>query len=153
MSQHAALKALFYPPAGQRSHCVFNSSGNPVMEFPADLLGRLIGANMNTANVDQKIPLSSSKFRLRRILMTNASTSLTTAGASVYTATTAGGVNVVNTQALSGLSAATKCVDLTLSAASTADSIATGALFFYLTTAQGAAATADIYVFGDNLDL
>lgn len=151
MSQFAGLKALFYPPAGQRSTINFDSSGNPSMVFPADLLGRLLSANMNVTT-DQKISLQASKCRVRRILVTNASISLDTAVGGVYTAASKADAVVANTQVYSALTSAAKLVDLTIATRGTTDTVATGALFLSLTTAQGAAATADIYVFGDNLD-
>jgi hypothetical protein len=125
-----------------------------VADTALNFLGKLIGANMNVTT-DQAIALSEygldpayTKLYVDRIVVTNASVSLTTAVGGVYTAASKGGTALVaNTQAYSGLTAATLAIELTLAAARP---IITppGSVYFSLTTAQGAAATADIYVFG-----
>ena len=113
----------------------------------------LLAANMNVTT-DQGftflIPVSVI-YIPRRIVVTNASISLTTAVGGLYTGQgKSGTVVVANTQVYSALSAATKFVDLTLAAAVTTDTVAANtSLFVSLTTAQGAAATADFYLFGD----
>ena len=113
-------------------------------------IGRLLGANMNVTT-DQIIPLfvpAAAKFRLTKITVLNASVSLTTAVGGVYTALSKGGTAVVaNTQVFSSLTTPVKAVDLTL--ANTDAEVAATQLYLSLTTAQGAPATADIYVFGD----
>ena len=65
-------------------------------QFGGILLGKLIGANMNST-ADQQITMFSnpSKFILRRIVVTNASISLSTAAGGVYTAASKGGTAVV----------------------------------------------------------
>ncbi len=113
------------------------------------ILGKLIGANMNST-ADQAIPLNSTNYIIRRIVVTNASASLTLAVGGVYTGASKSGTAIVSAvQAYSGLTGATKTLDLTLAALTT---ILTGAqIYFALTTGLGSAATADIYVFGDDL--
>jgi hypothetical protein len=97
-----------------------------------------------------------SKFILRRIVVTNASISLTTAAGGVYTAASKGGTAVVaSSQAYSSLSASTLFLDLTLSTTGSASTTVKSSipnLYLSLTTAQGAAATADVYVYGDILE-
>jgi len=120
--------------------------------FGSILLGKLIGANMNTTS-DQAIPLidNPTKIRIRYIVVTNASVSLTTAAGGIYPAVSKGGTAIVASgQAYSSLTAAATTLDLTLNAATTSLSNQ-GAIYLSLTTAQGAAATADVYVFGDVL--
>ena len=51
-------------------------------------------------------------------------------------------------QVYSACTAATKVANLTISAAGSADTFTAANLFLNLTTAQGSAATADIFVFG-----
>lgn len=117
----------------------------------ANFIGRLIGANMNVTT-DQAIPLfipATKTFLVRKIAVKNASISLTTAVGGVYPAASKGGTPLVaNTQVYSSLSAATKEVDLTMAVTTTVQAAATP-LYLSLTTAQGAAATADVYVYGD----
>lgn len=121
------------------------------------LIGKLIGANMNVTT-DNIIPISEQgdKFIFDRIIVTNASISLTTAVGGVYTAAAKGGTQLVaNSQVYSALTATNKWVALTL--ANTAltdvfDAAVQTNVYLNLTTAQGAAATADVYVFGRVLD-
>lgn len=106
----------------------------------------LIGANMNVTT-DQVLlaDFTSTKYIIDRILVTNASASLTLAAGGIYTAASKGGVAVVAAaQLYSGLTASGLVLPLTI--AST-DARTTG-LFLSLTTAQGGAATADVHVFG-----
>lgn len=115
------------------------------------LLGRLIGANMNSA-ADQVIPIDSQRYVVRRVLVTNASINLTTAVGGFYTAASKGGTAIIaNTQAYSALSASTKFLDCTLETILTTDVRTETKLYLSLTTPQGAAATADIYIVGDSL--
>lgn len=135
-----------------------NKVGNLLpQQFGGILLGKLISANMNSTS-DQRIVMFSnpSKFILRRIVVTNASISLTTAAGGVYTAASKGGTAVVaSSQAYSSLSASTLFLDLTLSTTGSASTTVKSSipnLYLSLTTAQGAAATADVYVYGDILE-
>ncbi len=120
------------------------------------LLGKLIGADMNVTT-DNTIPLSSQGgiFIFDRIIVANASISLTTAVGGVYLTASKGGTPIVAaTQVYSALTAATKWVALTLANAAltdTFDSSVQTSVFLNLTTAQGAAATADVYVYGRTL--
>lgn len=93
--------------------------------------------------------VAGTKFMLTRIAVTNASISLTTAAGGVYTGTSKGGTAVVAaSQVYSACTAASKVALLTLDAAGTADTFAQQNLYLNLTTPQGAAATADVYVYG-----
>lgn len=117
------------------------------------LLARLIGADMNVTT-DQTIPwllggpnTTSFRYVLDRVLVNNVSTSLTTAAGGIYTAASkAGVIAVAAAQAYSALTGATLGLDLTIAAAGKA--ILTAGPILSLTTPQGGAATADVYVFG-----
>lgn len=118
-------------------------------------LGRLISANMNVTT-DQAITLDvpiGVNFRITKITAINASTSLTTAAGGVYSAVSKGGDAIVaNTQAYSGLTGNTLALDLTIATTpgkTVYNQATVPAAVFSLTTAQGAAATADIYAYGD----
>lgn len=135
-----------------------NKVGNALPnQFGGILLGKLIGANMNST-ADQQITMldNPSKFILRRIVVTNASISLTTAAGGVYTAASKGGTAVVAAaQAYSSLTTSALFLDLTLSTTSSASTTVKSSipnLYLSLTTGQGAAATADVYVYGDILE-
>lgn len=116
------------------------------------LLGRMIGANFNVTT-DNVIPLfipATAAYKLTKVTVTNASVNLTTAAGGVYTAVTKGGVALVAaTQVYTALTTAAKSLDLTLAAAAAVTNPAGTLLYLNLTTAQGAPATADIYVYGD----
>lgn len=113
------------------------------------LLGTLKSTNFNST-ADQAIPMLYAKYIVRKITVTNASTNLTLAAGGIYTATSKGGTALVAaTQVYTTLSSATKYLDLTLGALLTTDTQALANLYFSLTTAQGATATADIYIIGD----
>lgn len=126
--------------------------------FGGILLGQLIGANFNVTT-DQQITMfdAPAKFILRRIVVTNASTSLSTAAGGVYTAVSKGGTAVVAAgQAYSTLTSSGLFLDLTLNTSGNANITVKSNiynLYLSLTTAQGGAATADVYVFGDILTL
>lgn len=118
------------------------------------LIGRLIGANMNST-ADQAFALTNwaslNPVRFTKITAKNASVSLTTAAGGIYTAASKGGTAIVaNTQAYSALTASSLALDLTIATTPAATVFAKGtAPIFSLTTPQGAAASADLYLFGD----
>jgi len=118
-------------------------------QFGSILLGSAMGVNLNTAtNVDTVIPMidTPTKFRVRAVAMTNGSINPTTARFTINTAVAAGGVAVV-TAVTPSLSSAAVVQDLSIASTNTISGI--GALYLNLGTAQGAAATVDIYVYGD----
>jgi hypothetical protein len=118
------------------------------------LIGRLIGANMNVTT-DQAFMMTGwsviNKFRVTKITAKNASVSLTTAAGGVYTAASKGGTAyVANTQVYTSLTAATLALDLTIVTTPGLTPLAAAStLYLSLTTAQGAAATADFEIYGD----
>jgi hypothetical protein len=125
--------------------------------FGQILLGQLISANMNST-ADQQINIFSApaKYIIRRIVVTNASVSLSTAAGGVYPAVSKGGTAIVAAgQAYSSLTAAGKFIDLTIASGYTSggDVLTASNIYLSLTTPQGAAATADVYVFGDIVTL
>lgn len=115
------------------------------------LIGKLTSANFNST-ADQAIKIDASKYIIRRIIVTNASTSLTLAAGGVYDAASKGGNAVVgSTQIYTGLTGSTKYTDLTLASILSTDTLTAATLYFALTTGQGGAASADIYIFGEVL--
>lgn len=123
------------------------------------VIGKLIGANFNITT-DQAIPIQISDtddvvttgegdFIVADIVVRNASISLTTAAGGIYTAASKGGSAIVGAaQAYSALTSSVKWVSLTKAGTSLTDVLNQANLYFSLTTGQGAAATADIYVYG-----
>lgn len=126
------------------------------------VVGKLLGADMNVTT-DQLIPIQvtdadnnivalAGQFIIDDIVVTNASVDLTTAAGGVYLAASKAGTPIVAAaQVYSALTASTKWVALTKAATALTDlfdGTTQANLYFSLTTAQGAAATADIYVYG-----
>ena len=112
-------------------------------------LGQLRGANANITT-DQVILINNSaKYAISAIVYTNASASLTTASGGLYTGAAKTGTTIVTNAALSGLTAATVVTYPTV--ASTATLLTAQQIYFALTTAQGASATVDVYIYGYDL--
>lgn len=112
----------------------------------------LKGANMNSTS-DQMIPMDCTRYIIRRITAMNTSTSLTLAVGGIYTATSKGGSTIVaNTQVWSTLTGSTKFLDMTLASITQTDWRTEPALYLSLTTAQGGAATLDLYIYADCVD-
>lgn len=115
------------------------------------LLGMRKSVNMNTTN-DQAIQINASKYVVRKIVVTNSSTDLTTAVGGFYTGASKSGTTVVaNSQTYIALTGSTKFQDCTLAASPTTDVLTSNLIYLSLTIAQGGAATADVYIFGDPL--
>lgn len=124
---------------------------NPVPGAGELPIGKLIGANLNST-ADQAIPINAAKYNVRRIVVTNVSADISAglAAGGVYTAAAKGGTAIVAAvQVYAALTGATIVLDLTLAVSGVARVLAN--LFLSLTVANGSAATADVYVFGDVL--
>lgn len=109
------------------------------------LLAVYKGVNANVTG-DTVLPINNStSYSVSNVIFTNASTSLTTAAAGVFTAPAAGGTGIVANAALSALTGSTVVSQRTV--ASTAAQTNQN-LYVNVGTAQGAAATFDVYVYG-----
>lgn len=138
------------------------SDGGP-LRSATNVLASLGSANFNVTT-DQAITLPNTitAFQISGILITNASTNLTTAAGGFYADTSKTGVTIVAAaQGYTSLTAASKLLSATLAQASTVtftsancDSV-DGYLTIYLslTTPQGSAATADVYLLGTDLTI
>ena len=112
------------------------------------LLASYQGVNVN-ATGDTVLPiLNTGSYSVSNVIFTNASTSLTTAAAGLFTAPSAGGTGIVANAALSALTGATVVSQRTV--ASTAAQTGQN-LYINVGTAQGAAATMDVFVYGYDL--
>ena len=112
------------------------------------LLASYQGVNVN-ATGDTVLPIvDTGNYSVSNVIFTNASTNLTTAAAGVFTAPSAGGTGIVANAALTALTGATVVSQRTV--ASTASTTAQN-LYLNVGTAQGAAATMDVYVYGYDL--
>lgn len=110
------------------------------------LLAFVQGANLNATGDTAVLPIiNSTSYSVSNVILTNASTSLTTAAAGLFTAPSAGGTAIVANAALSAATGSTVVSQRTV--ASTAVQTSQN-LYLNVGTAQGAAATGDIYVYG-----
>lgn len=128
----------------------FTAPQRKVVSEMTGVLGVLKSANMNST-ADQAILINSSNYIIRKIIVTNPSTSLTTAVGGFYAATGKTTAIVANTQIYTALTGSTKFLDCTLAAILGTDRRTETTLYLSLTTPQGGAATADIYIIGDSI--
>lgn len=115
-------------------------------------LATLRSANFNsTADQALTLPSKVTAYQLSSIVVTNCSANLTTAAGGFYTAASKGGSAVVAAiQLYSGLTGATIILNPTIAAAGLLK-LTASPLYLSLTTAQGGAATCDVYLFGNDL--
>ena len=110
------------------------------------LLAVATGVNVNATGDQATLQINNStNYSVSNVVFTNASTSLTTAAAGLFTAPSAGGTAIVSNAALSALTGSTVVSQRTV--ASTATQSAQN-LYLNVGTAQGATATMDVYVYG-----
>ena len=118
------------------------------------VLGRAFGVDMNST-ADQPISLQvppGARYGITKIWVANASISLTTAAGGIYTAASKGGTAIVAAaQAYAAYTGPTVFAGLTVVAGQLAVVQTANPLYLSLTTPQGAAATADVFVYGDLL--
>jgi hypothetical protein len=131
------------------------ADGGPPLGTSETVLAQFLGANFNITG-DQTIPIVSTitRFCLTRIIVTNPSLSLTTAVGGFYPQPSKGGTAIVaNTQVYSTLTAASKLLNPTLTSFGSttvfdATILTSFAIYFALTTPQGVACTADLFLVG-----
>ena len=129
---------------------------------PFNVIASLRSANFNiTSDQPIIIPFSIVAFQITSIVVTNASTSLTIAAGGFYPQSAKAGSAIVSAaQAYTALTSGAALMLASLASfgsstrfsANNLGSIAGQlAVWFSLTTAQGAPATADLYICGNNL--
>lgn len=127
---------------------VANHPSNLASNQAIRLLASYQSVNLN-ATGDTVLPINNTtRYSVSNVIVTNASTSLTTATAGVFTAPSAGGTAIVADAALSACTSSSVVSQRTV--ASTAAQTGQN-LYFNVGTAQGAAATADVFVYGYDL--
>ena len=110
------------------------------------LLGVATGVNVNATGDQAVIAINNStNYSVSNVVFTNASISLTTALAGLFTAPSAAGTAIVANAALSALTGSTVVSQRTVASNATQSS---QNLYLNVGTAQGAAATMDVYVYG-----
>ena len=127
---------------------VTNHPSNLATNQALRLIASAQGVNLNLV-ADTIAPiLVSGRVSVQSIIVTNASISLDTAYLAVYTGPGATGPAVKSTYALSGNTTAAKVV---VTAATSTDAVTGTPLYIRNTTVQGAAATADVFIYGYDL--
>lgn len=89
--------------------------------------------------------IASSNYSVSNAVFVNASTSLTTAAGGLFSSPAAAGTAIVANAAMSGSTGPTVVVQRTVASTTVRTS---PNLYFNIGTAQGAAATIDIYIYG-----
>ncbi len=115
------------------------------------ILGQLRGANFNVTT-DQPIAINASVYQITSIIVTNCSASMTLAAGGFYPASSKGGVPIVAAaQVFSALTSPSLLLNPTIAATPLITRFTIATVFLSLTTAQGSAATCDIYIVGVDL--
>ena len=113
------------------------------------LLASAQAVNLNAVGDTTAKLLNDSGFvSVQSIIVANASIDLTTAQLAVYTGPGATGTAIKSAYALTGNSTSAKVV---VTAATSTDAIDVSELYIRCTTAQGAAATANVFIYGYDL--
>lgn len=119
------------------------------------LLGVLVGADLNTAGdvlIQVMTGAANQRVRVRQVVLENASISLTTATAGLFSS--AGGIGTIAAdQALATATGPNVFFDFAVTGASVLTATDFGAgqgFFFRVGVVQGAPATANIWIFGDD---
>jgi hypothetical protein len=112
------------------------------------LLGVAKSVNLN-ATGDTPIPIiCSGQFSVSNVILTNASISLTTAAAGLFPSPSAAGTAIVANAALSGATGPTIVSQRTVASTAAITGGPGATLYWNVGTAQGAAATGDVYIYG-----
>jgi hypothetical protein len=127
---------------------VTNHPSNLATNQALRLIASAQSVNLNSVGDTLANILVSGRVSVQSIIVTNASVDLTTAQLAVYTAPAAGGTAVKSAYALTGNTTAAKAI---VTAATSTDAITGLNLYVRNTTAQGAAATADVFIYGYDL--
>ena len=112
------------------------------------LLGSISAIDLNSAATDTAFTINAARYIIDKVTVDNASINLTTATLGVFTAAGGGGTTLAADQVLSAMTATTKFHDLTLAAIVGTDARTDTTLYARVGSAQGSAATANVFLFG-----
>jgi len=127
---------------------VTNHPSNLASNQALRLIASAQSVNLNAVGDTIAPILVAGSVSVQSIIVANASISLTTAQISVNTGAGATGTAVKSAYAVSGNTSAAKVV---VTAATSTDAVTSTPLYIRCTTAQGAAATADVFIYGYDL--
>lgn len=111
------------------------------------LLGIIPSINMNLVG-DNLLNIPNTRYRIDKIVIENASASLSLATLGVFTSAGGSGTSIAGDQSLTALTAPIKFVDMTLEPIVSTDVLTVNTLYVRVGTAQGSAATARLLLFG-----
>lgn len=132
-------------PASTQTNHPSNLATNQALR----VLASAKGVNLNAVGDTVAAMLNDSgNVSVQSIIVANASVDLDTAQLAVYTGPGATGTAIKTAYALSGNSSSAKVV---VTAATSTDAIDVDKLYIRCTTVQGAAATADVFIYGYDL--
>lgn len=113
------------------------------------LLGSVAALNLNSATTDTAITLVSARYRIDRVTLESPSAAVTLATAGLFTAAGGGGVTLCADQALAAtLTSTSKFQNLTQQAITGTDTRTEGTLYARVGTAEGAARTVNLKIYG-----
>lgn len=132
-----------YEPPLNAAQLITAGNRSRVLKFPS--------MNFNSTS-DQAMTGFPSRYQVTKILVENASANLTTAAGGIYTSTAKGGSPIVIAATVyTALTTAAKFLSAALAGTSLTDILTGATLYLSLTLGQGSAATADIWVFYEDL--
>ena len=132
-------------PASTQTNHPSNLATNQALR----VLASAKGVNLNAVGDTVAAMLNDSgNVSVQSIIVANASVDLDTAQLAVYTGPGATGTAIKTAYALSGNTTSAKVV---VTAATSTDAIDVDKLYVRCTTVQGAAATADVFIYGYDL--
>lgn len=115
-------------------------------------LASLTGADLNVAVSDNAVQCESGRYRIDKIIVENASVSLTTATLGVFNLAGGLGTAMASNQSLAALTTSFAYIDLTLAAYPPLFVVTDAVLYIRVGTAQGSPATADVFIMGWKFD-
>lgn len=116
------------------------------------LLASKSAIDLNIATSDNAMTVESARYRIDKVTVENASVNVTTATLGVFTAAGGAGTVIAADQVLTALTASSKFDDITLDAGTGTDVLTAGTIYARVGTAQGAPATANVWVWGWRYD-
>lgn len=138
---------------------LFDDYDSGLFGYDLAIVGLATGVNLNSANTDTdiqiRLPLGSAIYRLNSIFIINngATASLTTATGGLFTGTGGAGLALAANQALSAITSNIINTDANMMALTATIGARTWlgstTLRFRVGTAQGAASSADVYIFAN----
>jgi len=117
------------------------------------VLAAVAAVDLNSALSDNDVVVEASRYRITKVLVENPSAAVTTATLGVFTGAGGTGIAIAADQALSGtLTGTTKYMELVLQAVAGTDTFTATTIRFRVGTAEGAARTANVFMFGERFD-